>query len=84
MYSSHMNSEALTKPILDGSGLSLSQTLFLVNEFFWFFNMMFLNIFRSDLQKIVEKGSNFEGLKKQRDLSNITEIVVIICKQKVY
>ena len=26
MYSSHMNSEALTKPILDGSGLSLSQT----------------------------------------------------------
>ena len=33
--------------------------IFLVNEFFWFFNMMFLGIFRSDLQKIVEIGSKF-------------------------
>ena len=33
--------------------------IFLVNEFFWFFNMMFLGIFRSDLQKIVKKGSKF-------------------------
>ena len=27
----------------------------LVNDFFWFFNMMFLGIFRSDFQKIVKK-----------------------------
>ena len=34
--------------------------IFLVNEFFLFFNMMFLGIFRSDLQKIVKKGSKFD------------------------
>ena len=32
---------------------------FFVNEFFWFFNMMFLGIFRSDLQRIVKKRSKF-------------------------
>ena len=37
--------------------------IFLVNEFFCFFNMMFLGIFRSDLQKKFEKGSNFKGWK---------------------
>ena len=36
---------------------------FLESRFFLFFNMMFLGIFRSDLQKILKKGSNFEGLK---------------------
>ena len=34
--------------------------IFLVNEIFWFFNMMFLVIFRSDFQKIVKKGSKFD------------------------
>ena len=32
--------------------------IFLVNEFFWFFNMMFLGLFRGGLQKIVKKGQN--------------------------
>ena len=32
--------------------------------FLIFYHMMFLGIFRSDLQKILKKGSNFEGLKK--------------------
>ena len=36
--------------------------IFLVNKFFWFFNMMFLGIFRSELQKIVKKGSKFDPL----------------------
>ena len=35
----------------------LDLKIFLVNEFFWFFNMMFLGIFRSDLQKFLKKGS---------------------------
>ena len=40
--------------------------IFLVNEFFWFFNMMFLGIIRSDLQKIVKKGQNsaLQGQKR--------------------
>ena len=40
--------------------------IFLVNEFFWFFYIMFLGIFRNDLQKIVKKGSKFgpPGAKK--------------------
>jgi len=40
--------------------------IFLVNEFFWFFNIMFLGIFRNDLQKILKKGSKFgpPGAKK--------------------
>ena len=33
---------------------------FLESGFFWFFNMMFLGIFRSDLQKFVKKGSKFD------------------------
>ena len=33
---------------------------FLESGFFLFFNMMFLGIFRSDLQKIVKKGSKFD------------------------
>ena len=33
--------------------------IFLVNEIFWFFNMMFFGMFRSDFQKIVKKGSKF-------------------------
>ena len=32
--------------------------IFLVNEFFWFFTMMFLGMFRRDSQKNVEKGQN--------------------------
>ena len=36
---------------------------------FLIFNMLFLGIFRSDLNKILKKGSNFEGLKKRRDFS---------------
>ena len=34
--------------------------IFSESEIFLFFNMMFLGIFRSDLQKIVKKGSNFD------------------------
>ena len=33
---------------------------FLESGFFLFFNMMFLGIFRSDLQKFVKKGSKFD------------------------
>ncbi len=33
--------------------------IFLVNEIFRFFNMMFFGMFRSDFQKIVKKGSKF-------------------------
>ena len=33
---------------------------FLESRFFLFFNMMFLGIFRSDLQKIVKNGSKFD------------------------
>jgi len=43
---------------------------------FLIFNMLFLGIFRSDLNKILKKGSNFEGLKKRRDFSNITKISI--------
>ena len=42
-------------PFLQFFGLKI----FLVNELFWFFDMMFLGIVRSDLQKIVKKGSKF-------------------------
>ena len=37
----------------------LDLKFFLVNEFFWFFYMMFWGIFKSDLQKIVKKWSKF-------------------------
>ena len=33
--------------------------IFPVNQFFWFFNMVFLSLFRSHLQKIVKRGSQF-------------------------
>ena len=37
----------------------LDLKIFSESEFFLFFNMMFLGIFRSDLQKIEKKGSKF-------------------------
>ena len=40
----------------------LDLKIFSESEFFLFFNMMFLGIFRSDLQKIVKKGSKFVPL----------------------
>ena len=39
-------------------------------------NDMFMGIFRSNLQKIMKEGSNFKGLKKQHDFSNITKISI--------
>ena len=52
-------------PFLQFFGLKnfSSELIFLI------FNMLFLGIFRSDLNKILKKGSNFEGLKKRRDFS---------------
>ena len=49
----------------------LDLKIFSESEIFLFFNMMFLGIFRSDLQKIVKKGSKFGplGPKKQSILS---------------
>ena len=45
----------------------LDLEIFLVNEFFWFFNMMFKGIFRSDLQKNVNKGSKFGPPGQKKD-----------------
>ena len=49
----------------------LDLKIFSESEFFLFFNMMFLGIFRSDLQKIVKKGSKFgpPGAKKRSFLA---------------
>ena len=46
-------------PFFGHFGFFFYLEIFLANEFFWFFNMLFLGIFRSYLQKIVKKGLKF-------------------------